>query len=300
MNVVSKINETPQNRAIFNSPDNVFNWSWPKVPRHKFLKEKNEAYDFGKKSLLIPLDIAHILNTPYPATIPSILARYIRLKKDSALSHEFIASGEIYYVLEGRGETKNNDVVINWSKGDVFCLPGGNITYHSSLSEDSILFCVTNEPILSFEKLMPKNKDNNSLKPTHWTNEKIQSHLNEIYNRPKTKETAGVAIQFSTPDTLPSRNTIPMINTALNTLESGGDQRAHRHNGTALTLAIQAESIYSNIENEKFDWEEGAVLITPGTELHSHHNRGSKRMMSFVVQDEGLHFYLRTTGFSWT
>ena len=52
MNVVSKINETPQNRAIFNSPDNVFNWSWPKVPRHKFLKEKNEAYDFGKKSLL--------------------------------------------------------------------------------------------------------------------------------------------------------------------------------------------------------------------------------------------------------
>jgi len=40
MNVVSKINETPQNRAIFNSPDNVFNWSWPKVPRHKFLKKK--------------------------------------------------------------------------------------------------------------------------------------------------------------------------------------------------------------------------------------------------------------------
>ena len=39
--------------------------------------------------------------------------------------------------------------------------------------------------------------------------------------------------------------------------------------------------------------------ITPGAELHSHHNRGSKRMMSFVVQDEGLNFYLRTTGFSW-
>ncbi len=123
-------------------------------------------------------------------------------------------------------------------------------------------------------------------------------HSNDI-SPPKTKETAGVAIQFSTPETLPSRNTIPMINTALNTLESGGDQRAHRHNGAALTLAIQAESVYSKIENEKVNWEDGVVLITPGTELHSHHNRGSKRMMSFVVQDEGLHFYLRTTGFSW-
>ena len=125
------------------------------------------------------------------------------------------------------------------------------------------------------------------------------SNLEEIYKRPKTNETAGVAIQFSTPGTLPSRNTIPMINTALNTLEAGGDQKPHRHNGAAITLDIQADNVYSSIEDEEFDWENGAVLITPASELHSHHNRGSKRMMSFVVQDEGLHFYLRTTGFSW-
>ena len=299
MNIISKINTPPQDRAIFIIPDNVFNWSWPKVPRHKFFEEKNEAYNFGLKSLLIPLDISHILQTPYPATIPSILARYIRLKKGDNLAHDFISSGEIYYVLEGNGETKNKDVIINWSKGDVFCLPGGNTSCHSSSSKDSILFCVTNEPILCFEKLMPKNEESDSFKPTHWTNEKIEFHLNEIYTRPKTNETAGVAIQFSTPETLPSRNTIPMINTALNTLEAGGDQRPHRHNGAALTLSIQSEDVYSYIEDEKIDWVEGVVLITPGTELHSHHNRGSKRMKSFVVQDEGLHFYLRTTGFSW-
>ena len=291
--------ESAQERAIYNSPDNVFDWSWPKVPRHKFLSEKKEAYDFDKNSLLIPLDISDVLSTPYPATIPSILARYIRLKKGDDISHNFIASGEIYYVLEGRGTTLNDEDVIEWSCGDVFCLPGGKKTKHRTLSENSILFCVTNEPILSFEKLVPNVNGINSIKSTHWTNDKIQSNLNKIYKRPKTKETAGVAIQFSTPETLPSRNTIPMINTALNTLESGGDQRAHRHNGAALTLAIQAERVYSKIENEKVNWEDGVVLITPGTELHSHHNRGSKRMMSFVVQDEGLHFYLRTTGFSW-
>ena len=45
--------------------------------------------------------------------------------------------------------------------------------------------------------------------------------------------------------------------------------------------------------------EKGVVLITSRTELHSHHNRAPKRMMSFVVQYKVLHFYLRTTGFSW-
>ncbi|MDB9872032.1 hypothetical protein OAD02_01905 [Alphaproteobacteria bacterium] len=300
MNVIQNIkNQTPQERAIYNSPDNVFNWSWPKVPRHKFLKEKEEAFIFNDKSLLIPLDISDILSTPYPATIPSILARYIRLKSGDPLSHKLVASGEIYYVIEGNGKTTNLEDTIEWSEGDVFCLPGGNETNHYSLSDNSILFLVTNEPILSFEKLIPSKKQNEMIKATHWTSEKIMSNLEEIYKRPKTKETAGVAIQFSTPGTLPSRNTIPMINTALNTLEAGGDQRPHRHNGAAITLAIQADNVYSRIEDEELDWENGVVLITPASELHSHHNRGSKRMMSFVVQDEGLHFYLRTTGFSW-
>ena len=240
MNDVNRIKlesaqESAQERAIYNSPDNVFDWSWPKVPRHKFLSEKKEAYDFDKNSLLIPLDISDVLSTPYPATIPSILARYIRLKKGDDISHNFIASGEIYYVLEGRGTTLNDEDVIEWSCGDVFCLPGGKKTKHRTLSENSILFCVTNEPILSFEKLVPNVNGTNSIKSTHWTNDKIQSNLNKIYKRPKTKETAGVAIQFSTPETLPSRNTIPMINTALNTLESGGDQRAHRHNAVSYT-----------------------------------------------------------------
>jgi len=53
------------------------------------------------------------------------------------------------------------------------------------------------------------------------------------------------------------------------------------------------------IEDEKVPWVSGAAQITPAAELHSHHNQGNRRMRSFVVQDEGLHFYLRTPGFSW-
>ena len=56
MNVIQKLTkENAQERAIYNSPDNVFNWSWPKVPRHKFIKEKEEAYNFENKSSLITI-----------------------------------------------------------------------------------------------------------------------------------------------------------------------------------------------------------------------------------------------------
>jgi len=89
------------------------------------------------------------------------------------------------------------------------------------------------------------------------------------------------------------------MNVAINTLEPGKDQRPHRHNGAAITLAIEGAGTHSMIENERIDWVTGAAQITPATELLSHHNRGDRRMESIVVQDEGLHFYTRTTGFSW-
>ena len=63
---------------------------------------------------------------------------------------------------------------------------------------------------------------------------------------------------------------------------------------------VIGEGVHSMIEDERVDWAEGAAQVTPAAELHSHHNRGDKRMVSLVVQDEGLHFYARTPGFSWT
>ena len=60
-------------RAIYNSPENFFNWSWPAVPRHQFLDERNKAYDPDEETGLIELDISKVLETPYPATIPAIL-----------------------------------------------------------------------------------------------------------------------------------------------------------------------------------------------------------------------------------
>jgi gentisate 1,2-dioxygenase len=287
-----------QKRAIYNSPENFFSWSWPEVPRHQFLDERNRAYDPDGASGLIPLDISDVLETPYPATIPAILARYVKVRAGESLAHSFIASGEVYYVLQGKGASNNGPDQVNWGAGDVFCFPGGNETRHQA-EDAAILFCVTNEPLLAFENLRAPAGGQSRSETVHWPHGSIEQHLQTVFDRPKTAETSGVSIQFSTPATAPSRNTIPMINTAINTLESGGDQRPHRHNGAAITLAIEGEGTHSMIEDEEVPWVTGAAQITPGSELHSHHNRGNRRMRSFVVQDEGLHFYLRTPGFSW-
>lgn len=287
-----------QRRAIYNSPENFFNWSWPSVPRHQFLDERDRAYDPEGPTGLIDLDISNVLETPYPATIPAIMARYVKIRAGETLSHAFVASGEVYYVLQGDGESTNGDDRVSWGAGDVFCFPGGNQTNHAAIAS-AILFCVTNEPLLAFENLRAPSAGASRSETVHWPHAEIERHLQTVYERPKTAETSGVSIQFSTPATAPSRNTIPMINTAINTLEPSGDQRPHRHNGAAITLAIEGEGIHSMIEDEKVPWVTGAAQITPGSELHSHHNRGNRRMRSFVVQDEGLHFYLRTPGFSW-
>jgi len=52
------------------------------------------------------------------------------------------------------------------------------------------------------------------------------------------------------------------------------------------------------IDGKRVDWVTGAAQITPATTLHSHHNRGEKRMRALVIQDEALHVYTRTPGFS--
>ena len=73
-------------RAIYNSPENFFNWSWPSVPRHQFLAEREKAYDPDGKTGLIELDISDVLETPYPATIPAILARYVKVRAGDSCS----------------------------------------------------------------------------------------------------------------------------------------------------------------------------------------------------------------------
>jgi gentisate 1,2-dioxygenase len=290
--------DTYASRARYLINENGFAFSWPAVPMRQFLAERDRAFSAECPTGLIALDSSADLHTQYPATTPTLLCRYVKLRATEQMRTAFAASGEIFYVMSGTGESRNGPDVVDWSSGDVFCFPGGGETMHRAGGADCLLFAVTNEPLLAFERLRPPLPGQAVVETTHWPAAEIERHFLEVWRRPVSANATGNSVQFSTTALQPSSNTIPSINTAINTLEPGCDQRPHRHNGVAVTLAIQGEGVYSLIDGKRVDWSTGAAQITPATLLHSHHSRGTQRMRSFVIQDEGLHHYTRTPGFS--
>lgn len=285
-------------RARYRSGENGFDFTWPDVPIRQFLAERDRAFDAAASTGLIVLDSSDVLGNGIVATTPTLLCRYVRLRSGESLGTRFLGSGEIYYVMAGSGESRNGADSIGWCAGDVFCFPGGGDTMHRAGSTDCVLFSVTDEPLAAYLGLRSAGQDAAVLATTHWPAEEIEARFDAVWSRPITARTTGASVQFTSAELAPSYNTTRTINCAINTLAVNSDQRPHRHNGVAVTLAIEGEGIHSMIDGQRVDWSTGAAQITPATRLHSHHNHGPRRMRSFVIQDEGLHFYTRTVGFS--
>ena len=291
--------QTPYaNRARYHTSENPFTFGYPPVPARQFLAERDRAFASATPTGAIALDAAADLGSPYAATTPTLLCRYLKIRGGEQLRTNFAASGAIYYVMAGGGESRSAADVITWGTGDVFCFPGGSETTHRAAARDSLLFVATNEPLLAFERLSPPVPQESVVDTVHWPAHEIERRFEEVWQRPASDNTTGYSVMFTTVALQPGYATIPSINVAINTLAAGGDQRPHRHNGVAVTLAIQGDGIYSMIGGQRVNWSTGAAQITPATLLHSHHNRGAKRMRSLVIQDEGLHHYTRTPGFS--
>lgn len=287
-----------QRRARYIANENGFAFTLPPVPPRQFLVERDRAFDPAGPTGMIALDCADALGTAYPATTPTLLCRYLKIRASEQLHTAFVAGGEVCYVMSGSGESRNRDDRIVWGQGDVFCFPGGAATVHLAGDVDCLLFCITNEPLLSLCGLQAPAPGSAPFEATHWPNAEIERRFQAVYQRPITDTTTGHSIQFSTEALAPSTHTIASVNVSINTLMVGGDQRPHRHNGVAVTLALEGEGVSSMIDGRRVDWSTGAAQITPATKLHSHHNRGPRRMRSLVIQDEALHDYTRTPGFS--
>ena len=285
--------------ALYYDPANAFDFRWPPVPRRQFLAERERAFDPRAPTGLISLDASDDLETAYPATTPSLLAQYLRLRSGESFTTKHRASGEVYYVMHGAGRSSNGTDTVAWREGDLFCFAAGEATVHEARNGESLIFCVSDAPLVAFQGLQPAERGEALIDTVHWPAAEIDRRLDTVYARPRTEDEAGRAVLFSSRSLAPARNILPMMVAAINTLEAGGDQRPHRHNGVAITLALEGDGVYSLIEGERIDWVKGAAQITPATELHSHHNRGTDRMRSLVIQDEGLHYYTRTPGFSW-
>ena len=290
--------DTPYTRrARYFDSSNAFALKYPPVPCHQFLAERDRAFDPATGTAVIPLDLSDRLDTGFPATTPLILTRYLRIRAGDTLRTQLKASGELYYVITGSGETRNGADRIAWGPGDVFCLPGGNQSAHLAGDADCVLWLITNEPELAFEHLEPPTPDNAVTGPVHYPAAEIAHQLERVGEKLKGQKAAGLALVFSSAEQARSRNVLPSLTLAVNQLPPGDFQRPHRHNSAAVTLCIQGKDCYSLIGGKRVDWQEHAVMVTPPGEVHSHHNDGAAQMICLIVQDGGLYYHCRTMGF---
>ena len=291
--------ETPYTqRARYYSSRDGFNIRKPKIPAHIFRAERDRAFDPATPTGLIACDLSRELEIGFPATVPLALARYARIRAGERLATRFAASGALYYVIAGSGESAQGGDLIAWDEGDAFCLPGGGETVHLAAG-DSLLYVVTNEPMLAFERLQPPAAGRAPIEAAHYPADEIGRQLDAIHRMAMTAEMPGKSISFGTAGLEAEHVALPSFTFSLNSLSPGEMQRPHRHNAVAVTLIVQGEGCYSMIDGRRVGWEPWTVTLTPPGAMHSHHNDGDRRALFLIVQDGGLHYHTRTMGFAY-
>ncbi len=292
--------ETPYTlRARYYSSADGFDIKTPRVPATLFLRERDRALDPATPTGLVTLDQSGALDLDFPATTPLILARFGRIRAGERLDTRFRASGEIYHVIQGSGETAWGAERLAWEPGDAFCLPGGVSASHQAGASDCVLWIVTNEPELAFERARPPASGEAPIEAVHYPAEEIRHQLDLIHRMPPEKVLPGKAVNFASVALEKRRTALPSLTLAMNSLLPGESQRAHRHNSVAVTLVVQGTNCYSLVNGARIDWERHAVMVTPPGDAHSHHNEGDEMALFLIVQDGGLHYHCRTMGFSY-
>lgn len=286
-----------EQRARFFNSGNAFMIRLTSVPDAMFVDEPARALDPATPTGLIPCDLSSTLQCDFVASTPLVLAYYARIRAGETLAADFVASGICHYVIQGTGTTECAGETIRWRPGDVFLTPGGETQRHSADADDAVLWIVDDEPLLAHQRARAPAPGDAPTPLVHYPAAEIDRQIDLIYQVGKDADTAGAALIFSSEQQQASRNVLPTLTLAMNTLEPGASQRAHRHNSVAVSLVVRGQGCYSMIDGRRKDWTQWATTITPPVSVHSHHNEGAERAMFLIVQDGGLYYHARANGF---
>ena len=284
-------------RARYFDSGNAFNIVYPDVPAASFVAQRDAALDPATGTRLIRCDQSGALGLGFPATSPLVLAAYARVRAGESLTFDARASVVLGYVIDGSGRAQQGADTIAWGAGDVFSFPGGRPIELSSPDRDSVLWLVTNEPELAFERFAPPAPAEALVEATHFPAATIAQELVRARARLAGQRVAGLAVVFASERLEDRRNVSPTLTLAMNQLGPGEMQVAHSHNSVAVSLAINGERCYSMVDGKRKDWQPFVTMVTPPTSVHSHHNNGTGLANWLIVQDGGLHYHCRTMGF---
>jgi gentisate 1,2-dioxygenase len=290
--------QTPYTRcARYFDSGNAFNMVYPDVPPASFVAERDAALDPATGTALIPCDQSAAMGLPFQATSPLVLASYARVRAWESLMIDARATVVLAYVIDGSGRAAQGTDTIEWNTGDVFSLPGGLPIQLVSRERDSVLWVVTNEPELAFERVLPPAPGEGLVEAVHFPTASITEELIRARAKLAGQPVAGLAVVFASERLEDRRNISPSLTLAMNQLEAGGTQSAHSHNSVAVSLAIEGNRCYSMVSGVRKDWAPYVTMVTPPTSVHSHHNEGKGLANWLIVQDGGLYYHCRTMGF---
>jgi gentisate 1,2-dioxygenase len=284
-------------RARYFDSGNAFNIVYPDVPAASFVAERDAALDPGTGTALIRCDQSAAMGLAFPATSPLVLASYARVRAGESLTVDARASVVLAYVIEGAGRARQGRDVISWNAGDVFSLPGGIPIELASPVCDGVVWLVTNEPELAFERLSPPFAEDALVEATHFPAATIAEELVRARARLAGQRVAGLAVVFASERLEDRRNISPSLTLAMNQLGPGEAQAAHSHNSVAVSLAITGDRCYSMVGDTRKDWQPLVTMVTPPGCVHSHHNTGAALANWLIVQDGGVHYHCRTMDF---
>jgi len=286
-------------RAVFLSVEDGFNIKRPALTPRLFSDARDQAFQPGGATAEIMLDSAGELGLPYPATTPLLLASYLRLNAGDRFQTTRIATGEIYVVLQGSGQSRKAGEQIDWNEGDVFCLPGNEAPTHHHAASSAVLYHVSDEPTLRFLGARPPATGSSPVQTVHYLAGTISARLKELGARLLPPDAPGRALNLSSSAMQGLNTCLPSLTLTYNLIAPGDTQKPHRHNAVALVLILQEGSCHSVIAGHPLAWSRHAVVLTPATEIHSHANAAhGEWALALIVQDGGLHYHARTMGFA--
>ena len=268
-------------------------------------------------SRVIPFDLSKLMQIPYSATSPNLLAGFVRICEGEKYETSAIATSQAFYVIRGEGKSiiSGYDEEIVWEQGDLFVVPSdkgatGKSVMHSAL-KDSALYWVSDEPLLKYLGVAPSMEKFNV---THFTKGTMLAEVERISHEPGAEHRNRMGILLGNAKTEDTTKTLThTLWSLLNVLPAKDAQRPHRHNSVALDLCVSAQvaeggersKVYTLMGPEldedgwvkdpvRCDWTSGSVFTTPPGWWHSHHNESDEPAWVLPMQDAGLYTYQRT------
>jgi gentisate 1,2-dioxygenase len=253
---------------------------------------------------VIEFNLQDELELDWRATSPNLLASFLRVCANESLTTEAAATSHSFYCIRGAGATMTEFGVVDWKEGDLFVVPVSKEAAVHHASEDSALYWINDEPLMSYLGAVPTKP---KFKQTFYSRERMVEEVATVRRETEGKAMNRTGILLGNKAT--EQNTLTLTHTLwslLNCIPANTAQRPHRHNSVALDLAVVATpGVYTLMGPEldeegwvkdpiRCEWATGGVFSTPPGWWHSHHNESDEDAFVLPMQDAGLYTHQRT------